>query len=738
MRDLISAAQEHGLTATGLRELGLAQKKQEWVAAAAIFSAYESELALAEYANRFDSPSLLAFATSILQSGAVDELVADFKTILIDDAQELTPSAARFIEALASRGLGLIMFGDPDASTLGFRAADPRIFSDLGAAVAKARGASCLGLALTDILWQRAADVKQLMGRISKKILGTGDLPLAHRKVHFTDLGESMAIESQILKSSESEVAWLARQLREAHLHQGLAWQDIAVVARSRSQLEALELALAAESVPVRIVGAQAALRDEFGARQLLDVLELAYAESYNIDQALVLFNSVFCGLDNLGLRRLRRSLRAAAIEAGSPANSSQLLIEAVVKPDSLADIGSDESRQARRFLQRFEVTRRLAADGVSSIEDLLWQLWDDTPAAKEWPVLARGVGEVAVQANRNLDSVLALFAAANRYVERDPGASAYDFIRAQLDQSVPEDSLALSKRGAKTVDLLTPSGLIGRRYELVAIPQLIEGMFPNLRPRSSMLGANVLSALKFGRIASAQDAVRTEFTDELRMLYKAVGASNNRVLLSAAEVEDSQVSQFIHLALGEIPEAIDYGTAALTLRGMVGKLRRDLAKATDAQAQVQLASALGLLAGEGVPGAHPDSWYGLLPLSTEESLFELEVSAGDGENEIEKVVISPSQLQSWADCPLHWFISTHGGKVQDFSANLGTVIHEALELSETGTEAELMASVLGKWNTLEFESEWQSRAAQRKARKMINIIANYLAGFKGEVATVE
>lgn len=738
LRDLLAAAQEHDLTAADLGEIGRQQNKSEWVAAAGLLEQYERRVSQPDFANRFDAPTLISFATEILASGEVNELISSFKCVIIDDAQELTPSAARFIEALLREGAGLIMFGDSDASTLGFRAADARIFSDLGTAVASLRSQNCTVIALLETAFARSADVSQLMARASAKIPGVGNFAMAHRKVHAGQSASGAKLDGQVLLSNEAEVAWLARQLREAHLHEGLAWQDMAVVARSRMQLEDLELALAAESVPVRIVGAQAALRDEFGARQMLDVLQLAFAEEYSIEDAIGLLGSALCGLDNLGLRRLRRQLRAAAIETGMQANSSQLIVEAVIRPDSLADIRSDESKIARRFFKRFEVTRRLAADPSTSIEDLLWQLWDSSAPCKEWPVLARGVGEIAVQANRNLDSVLALFAAANRYVERDPGASAYDFIRAQLDQAVPEDSLALSKRGAKTVDLLTPSGLIGRRYQLVAIPQLIEGVFPNLRPRSSLLGANVLSALQFKRISSAGDAVRTEFADEMRMLYKAVGASNDRVLLSAAELEDAQVSQFMHLAFGKIPEPIDFNKAALTLRGLAGHLRRELAGSIDEQATVQLSSALALLATEGVPGANPDAWYGLLPLSTEEPLFELEVSASDGEHEVEKVAISPSQLQAWADCPLHWFISNHGGKVQDFSANLGTVIHEALELNRAGTEAELMATVLSKWNTLEFESEWQSRAAKRKARKMVNILANYLAGFTGEVASVE
>ncbi|MEO0049487.1 MAG: hypothetical protein RL556_819 [Actinomycetota bacterium] len=739
LRDLISVCQEHSITASNLADLGREHQRLDWIASSSIFAAYEEKLLLEEFANRFDAPTLLSAATHALADPQVNALTSKYATVLVDDAQELTPAAATFIEALVGLDRGLILFGDTDSSTLGFRSADPKLFENLANKVASARGAASQAISILELPINRANDVQKLMAAASTKIVDKSQAQKGHRRANFVpNLNADKNLNITVLNSAEAEVSWLARQLREAHLHGELAWQDLAVVARSRAQLEGLEMALAAESVPVRIVGAQAALRDEFGSRSILDVVELAFVEGdYSIEQVLTLLASPFCGLDSLGLRRLRRSLRAEAILNDSNANTNELLIELFQNSDSLTTIGSNEAKVVRRFLKRFEITRRLALDSSTSIEDLLWQLWDESLPCKDWPTEARGLGEVAVQANRNLDSVLALFAAANRYVERDPGAKAYDFIRIQLDQELPEDSLAISKRGVATVDLLTPAGLIGRRYELVAVPQLIEGVFPNLRPRSSLLGANVLSALKFGRIASVSEPVRTEFADEMRMLYKAVGASNSKVLLSAAQSQDDQLSQFLHLASGnQMPQASAYVTEALTLRSMAGKLRRDLAVAQDAQAQVQISAALGVLAAEGTPGAHPDSWYGLLPISSEEPLFELSATAGDEQNQ--KVVISPSQLQAWADCPLHWFISSHGGKSQDFSASLGSIVHKALELTKSKSEEELWSVVQSKWHTLEFESAWQERAAERKARKLIQNITSYLATFQGEVATVE
>jgi hypothetical protein len=40
------------------------------------------------------------------------------------------------------------------------------------------------------------------------------------------------------------------------------------------------------------------------------------------------------------------------------------------------------------------------------------------------WVVASRGVSELAMQAGKNLDSVMALFAAAARFTERNPDSS--------------------------------------------------------------------------------------------------------------------------------------------------------------------------------------------------------------------------------------------------------------------------------------------------------------------------
>jgi hypothetical protein len=150
--------------------------------------------------------------------------------------------------------------------------------------------------------------------------------------------------------------------------------------------------------------------------------------------------------------------------------NSDDLLVDLFANPNSAETLRGPEARKVRKFLKDLEVARGIAKDPNQSIEDLLWHIWDSSKLAVRWSELSRGIGEVAVQANRNLDAVVSLFAAANRFVERNPGlrsgsetkTSGQDklaFIAAQLDQALPEDSLSFKYQAGQTVDLLTPAG---------------------------------------------------------------------------------------------------------------------------------------------------------------------------------------------------------------------------------------------------------------------------------------
>lgn len=735
LRDLIAVAIEHQLQPSQLSSLAAKHSKPEWAGAAVILGEYLELLTSQEFDGRLDASSLLVKATGLV---AGSRSVQGISSIIVDDAHELTPAASRFLQEVCRvSGAGLVLIGDPDSVTLSFRAADPTGMRELAESLGKLRGHAATEV---NLLAAHAVREPQL-GRTLAKIASQISVARAGRQrkgvnptADALSAADSGAVEGKIFSQAQDEISWLARRLRELHLVDGLEYKDLAVVVRSRHALEQWSSDLAHHGVPISTTANLTAPKDEFAARALLELAQFTLLKASNPDsetslsKAVELLTSPFCGLDAISLRRLRRSLRREELAGDGFRNSDQLLVNLFAAPGAAATVKGPEGRAVEAFLKSIAQAIELVSKADSSqnsIEDLLWLLWNNSGLAAKWAELARGTSDVSLQANRNLDAVVALFAAANRFAERYPHGQASVFVEQQLHLAVAEDTLARRSNLIDAVSVVTPAALIGRRFKVIALPGLIEGAWPNLRARSSLLGAKPLDDLLSGRLDALPSASRSELPDELRMLHKAVGAAEQKLLVSAAAQEDQQVSQFVLLMLGTIPEISREAQARLNLRAITADQRKRLStaiKISNAADAEQAAINLVRLSIAGSPGANPDYWYGLAALSTEAPLVDL-----DGEG---LVSISPSKLESFNKCPLHWFLDSHGGGAGSFSANLGTLVHQTVEKLTDDSEADegtIWSSVESQWHTLDFEADWLERAARRKAKLMIANIVEYL-----------
>ena len=721
LRDLIAACLEHGISPEQLTELGKAQGLTEWIASAKCYESYLRKLEDADRA-RYDSASLLRSAAKELES--VEKFPSELEklsVILVDDAQELTPAAAELLFQLTRLGAGLTLIGDPDVATLGFRVASPKAMTQLSERIGARASQKVEPIYLEPTHAIRRPEISAALAKISSTI----DAARAGRQrkglnppAAVTSGGEGLQV--RVFRSESEELSFVAGELRRRHLFDDVPWSQMAVIARSRPALEKLALSLSAESVPVQVIGSATSLRDDHSSGQLLKLASVCLsAEPVGLELAIQLLTAELGGLDQLGILRLKRSLRKQADSFEGSAD--QLLTEAFVNPNSLSLIRSPEARKPEKLVRLMQQTRELGEEAGTTAEVVLWNLVSETGVLKRWETLSRGVSEIAIQAGKNLDSILSLFAAAARFAERYPSALAMEFIQDQLEREIPEDSLALNNRSGEQVLLVTPSGLIGKRFDTVVLPGLSEGVWPNLKPRSSLLGANVLDALAAGEISQARELKRSELPGELRMLNKAAGACGQRLILCATDKEDQQLSQFLPLVHGSYPPAEANLAKTYTLRSIVGDLRRELASGGSSNPE-QAALGLARLAAAGVPGAAPRSWYGLQPVSTTEPLTDLEN---------QQLQIRPSQLDNFLQCPLHWFIETHGGSAGSFQASLGSLIHEVLEISDSSDLAELEKLKLSRWNSLEFEADWLEDLGKRNAARMLSNLADYLKQFE-------
>jgi superfamily I DNA/RNA helicase/RecB family exonuclease len=712
LRELMMRASEYGVSPARLRALGLQHGHPEWVAAAEFTAEYLQVMGGAR-PDQLDSAELVRAACRALAGGDRGETVSALRLVLVDDVQEATKSTVNLITALAGRGIAIVAFGDPDVATNAFRGGEPDLLGRLGAVLG--RGVTTLNL---DTVYRHGPSLRAFTRAITDRIGTAGTV--GHRgAISAGELGQE-AVLRVTASTPARESAAVARRLREHHLLGDIGWRQMAVVVRSGAQVPAVARALALADVPTRTSSGGTALRDHRAARSLLTVVDVGIGRTpLGPELAGDLLLGPFGGLDRLTLRRLRLALRAEELAGDGRRSSDELLVDALSAPGRLVSIDSRVARNADHLAVTLGEVRALGASG-GTIEELLWLVWNRSGLADAWFAQAQGTGILAAEANGNLDGVLALFTAATRFVERQPDSGPSVFLEAVLDAEVPEDTLS-PRSGGDSVLVTTPSGAIGLEFEVVALLGVQDGIWPNLRPRGSLLYPQ-----EFARVMSGQsDAIDTRkevLHDELRMFALAVSRARRQVIVSAVANDDEAASVFFALLPTDAVSCDPAVKPPLSLRGLTGRLRRELVAPGSAAAARQAASALARLAAEHVPGADPEQWHGTLPLSSAEPLFD----------DDEPVPVSPSKLELFEESPLDWFVQSVSGSSSSTAMGIGTIVHWAMETATDPSVDALAAAIESRWNELVFESPWLAEQQKHAARTLARGLAEYLADFAG------
>ena len=756
LRDLMMRAVEYGVTANALAGLGRSTDRPEWVAAAEFIRGYE-DVKDQSRPGQYDSTELAQFAAAVVADAPAGPVgasaigaLAGLRLIVLEDAQELTQGVLTLIRQFAARGVAIVAVGDPDISTGSFHGAHPDALGRLSTYL----GGIPVTTLVLGTVYRHADAIREVVRGISHRI-GTAAAG-TQRAAAAPDTApgaqhapaDPPAVQAILAASPADQLAVIARRLRERHVLGGIPWGRMAVVARSGSLVPSLSRGLAALEVPTQVSSAQTALRDEYAVRAFILALEVTLGRTtLDTATAIDLLRGPLGGLDPITLRRLRAALRQQELSrddlpADGHRSADELLVDALADPVLLAGI---DNRTARRAASCGESLRAAVVeyDAGATIEELLWGLWQRSGLAREWFDQAAGTGIVADEANHNLDAVVALFSAAQRYVERTPAAPPVLFLEHLVDTDVPEDTLAPRALGDAVV-VSTPSGLIGRDFDLVVIAGVQANVWPDLRIRGSLLGAGDLAALAVGQVPPTGGERTAVLHDELRMFAQSASRARTELLVTAVDNEENEPSVFLRL----LPDAVgagdlDSGDASrypLSLRGLVGRLRRDLTRfggavgpgdeAPDRAADrtgpraADAAATLVRLAREGVAGAAPGQWYGLTDPSTVRPLNDRE--DGDG-----PVRVSPSRMAAFETCPLHWVIGQVGGGASNTAANLGTIIHKVLEESTDRSPDALWQAVDARWDELHFDADWQSRLQKVEARVLTDRLASYLLDFE-------
>lgn len=722
LRELMTRATEANLSPAALAELGVREGLPEWEAAARFAEEYQ-RVVDSFRSSSYDSGELLAEATALIRSGAAGAVP---RLVLIDDAQELGSGTAELVAAWVARGTSVIAFGDPDIASTGFRGGR----SDLLGRMAETLGLPRLATLLLDTDHRAAPAVGRVTAAVTARIGAAGFGTHRLRPAADDAAGEddrARGLPPRVLRveapGRPEEIARLAARLRELHVRHDVPWNRMAVIVRSGRLVPSFARGLAVGEVPTRTSLAARPLREEWAARHLVDAVGAAVGSMpFDAPTLAGLLLGPLGGLDPVGLRRLRLALRHEELAGDGARSAEDLLVEAMSGVGRFATIDAAPARRAGHLAETLAKLRDAHAAG-GSIEELLWLAWERSGLARAWGAQAQGTGVLADEANRHLDSVVALFTAAQRFVERSPGQPATDFLTEVLSADLPEDTLAPRAR-QDSVLVCAPTAVLGSEFDVVAVSALQEGVWPNLRLRGTLLHPARLAEVLDGLPVADVDARKAVLDDELRMFALAVSRARSFLLLTCVASVDEQPSSLLRL-LPDAPTDSAADRMPLTLRGLVGVLRRELAAGRSPAA----ASALARLRDEAVPGADPASWYGVLAASTDRPLADLE----DPET---RVTVSPSRLATVEKSPLGWFVDVMAASPSGIAASIGTVLHAAMEKLSLTPGADLsaravMQAVDERWSEFSFESPWLEEYERRRTTRLAEGLADYLSGFE-------
>ncbi len=730
LRDLLLRATERGLGPEDLVELGYAQGREEWIAAGLFGRQYEEVLLLM---GGDSSPSLApALDAAELVDSALLAFHADpelleterrrVRHLFVDDAQHLDPQQYSLLGEIGATAHEFLLAGDPDQAIFSFRGADPGLLVDADplerATVVLSQG------------YRMTPEVRAAVHGLAARLPGRSPA----REVAGAD-GEG-TVQVRLLASAAQEAAWVADQLRRAHLIDEVPWSEMAVIARSATRsLPVLQRALLAAGVPVAVPGDELPLAQQPAVRPLLAVLRCAAVRgSLDEDTAAMLLSSALGGADPLALRRLRRGLRRLEMAAGGDRASGALLVEVIESNDRLAALEDAEAMPARRIANLITGARKDIA-AHRSVEVVLWNLWQNCHLESRWVSQSSRRGTPGMQADRDLDAIVGLFEAAAKYVDRLPGSTVEGFADYLAAQRIAGDSLAASAPVGEAVAVLTAHSAAGREWTVVAIPGVQEGSWPDLRLRGSILGVERMVDLVGGMDpADKVSAVAPLLAEERRLLLVAASRARRTLMVSAVRGEDEQPSRFLDELDDLTTDAVERPTftpeRGLVLAELVGELRRVLCDDdTEPERRQRAAVQLARLAEAQVPGAHPDSWYGLPEVSTGDPLW----------TEEHTVSVSPSTLEVLAKCPVRWVVERHGGQdPAELASITGTLVHALAQAAASGAdEKELRVKLDEAWTAVDAGAPWFSRRERIRVEKMLDTFLDWLASSRTQLTQV-
>ena len=343
---------------------------------------------------RLDASRLLVEAAAVLRRVQAEEVRLQPETVpavlVVDDFHDATLAGLRFLEALAVAGVRLVLVGNPDEAVQTFRGSYPEYL--MGCAVRGPLHAALHRIPVSDTPADAAAPTYRdlLASRISLSIPSPepDDTPMPQRPGKLpryagslpirrldepganADAGlgtsrlEDGTVATTLYKSPREEMDDVVWRMKRLHLDQGIAWNDMAIIAHDNATVRSFGERLRRDGVPVRYSSVTRPLKDEPFVQGLFALIELALLRRRGIDAV----DLPLATLSSYVRARVATLMACPLVAAGTqsaegaparlaPVESAMSALEslAAVVQESAEAVGADGQRHLAALIESWE-----------------------------------------------------------------------------------------------------------------------------------------------------------------------------------------------------------------------------------------------------------------------------------------------------------------------------------------------------------------------------------------------
>ena len=652
--------------------------RDDWRALPAFMTRYRTE-SLA--GDRIDYGTLQASAVESLDHHpTLAEVVGRYRYILVDEYQDTTLAQAALLRRLVSGGSHLTVAADPYQSIYSFRGADLENVANFPEAFATPEGTPAARRVLTTSF---RAPVEILDAAV--KLTAGLELPGAGGPV--VPAAGTGSVETYVFDQATREAEWIADEVQLLH-SAGLPYRSMAVFVRSKRRfLPGLSRALERRGIPHAQPDSR--LSDHPAVRAVFDCVTAATEADPESSRAIrrLLLGPLF----RLPVGRLRELERDRARHSRPWA---EVIEQAVPEGAALAGM-----LRVSAWAQD-----RPAVDGF-------WHLWNALPQFV--PLVVDPTRSEERAAWSSFSQVL------GRLHDRDRSASLCDFVRWSEEESFEAQPLLdFRDQGVDRLTVTTLHQSKGLEFEVVFIADAVDGVFPDLRSRESLIGTRHLAS---HLPTDPNEYRRFRLQEETRLAYTAMTRARLRVVWTATtagldEGQGAPSSLLVRLTDGAVGSPPDDDRLPITTGQAEAWLRR-IAADPGATEPRRLAAMRCLAQGPSWQLRDPQLFAGLGPAGPDTGLAP------------EALFLSPSQAGLYETCPRRYAIERRlrVGADQTVYLTFGSLIHTVLELTEkaakadgrtNGTAPEALAHLAAEWDPAPFGGRpwadaWRTRAEE-------------------------